>query len=79
MTPDGNALSMSKIARWAICAAVVATVVLEVLAYYHYRNAIDGIFVNLAVAIYGLIAIAVIWVADRVVRHIRRRPVHSQP
>ena len=44
---------MSKPARWAIAIVVVATVAVEIATYLVYRNAIDGVFVNFAVAVYG--------------------------
>jgi hypothetical protein len=64
---------LSKRVRWTAVVIVVATVVLEVVAYLVYRNAIDGVFVNMAVAVYGLFAFAGLWAIDRLVRRVRRR------
>src|SRR6266550_656523 len=57
--------------------SVIATVVLGVVAYLVYRNAIDGVFVNMAVAVYGLFAFAALWAIDRLVRRVRRRSLPS--
>jgi hypothetical protein len=51
---------------------VLATVVLEAVAYLVYRNATDGVFVNMAVAVYGLVACAGVWVIDRLISRMRR-------
>jgi hypothetical protein len=64
---------MSQPARWTAVAIIVVTVVLEVIAFRVYRNATDGVFVNLAVAVYGLFTFAGLWAIDRLVRRMRRR------
>lgn len=70
--------SMSRPARWIILAVVVAVVVLEIVGYLVYRDAIDGVFVNFVIAIYGLFVLVAVWVIDRLVRHLRRRGVGRQ-
>jgi hypothetical protein len=67
--------SMSKPARWIIRVVGVAVVVSEIVAYFVYRNAIDGVLANLAIAIYGLFALVAVWVIDRLVRYLHRRGV----
>jgi membrane protein YdbS with pleckstrin-like domain len=66
---------MSKPARWITLVVGVAVVVMEIVAYFVYRDAIDGVFANLAIAIYGLFALVAVWVIDRLVRYLHRRGV----
>ena len=57
---------------------VVAVVVLEIVAYFVYRDAIDGVLANLAIAIYGLFVLLAVWGIDRLTRRLRRRGVGRQ-
>jgi hypothetical protein len=54
---------------------VVATIVLEIVAYFAYRNTVDGqdAFPAIAIFIYALIAIGVVRLADRFIRRHRDR------
>ena len=57
---------------------VAAVVVLEIVAYFVYRDVIDGVFANVAIAIYGLFALVAVWGIDRLTRHLRRRGAGRQ-
>ena len=58
--------------------AICALIVLEVIAYLAYRDSTDGVFANLAIAMYGLVALVAIWVIDRIVGRLRRRDLRQQ-
>ena len=66
---------MSRAARIATTTVIVATVILEVVAYLVYRDAVDGqaILANVAIAVYALLAIAAISLIDRAARAVMRR------
>jgi hypothetical protein len=69
---------MTRPGRWIIRVVVVAIVVLEIVAYFVYRDAIDGVLANLAIAIYGLFVLVAVWGIDRLTRYLRRRGVGRQ-
>ena len=52
---------------------VIATTILEVVAFYVYRQATDTVLLNLAIAVYGITAIIVVWGIDALIRRQRRR------
>lgn len=64
---------ISKFARYTIGLLVLLTVGLEAWAYIAYRNATDGVFANVAILVYGIVAVFLVKVIDDVVRHLRRR------
>ena len=64
---------VSRLTRWTAVAILATTAVMEVVAYLVYRDATDGVFVNIAVAVYGLLTLLALWATDRLVRRVRRR------
>jgi hypothetical protein len=64
--------------RIAIGLLISTTLALEVWAYFHFQNAPDGVFANLAIFIYAIFAAAFVLLVDYLYRTIRYPP-HRRP
>jgi membrane protein YdbS with pleckstrin-like domain len=65
-------------ARRVLWALAAVTVGVEVWAYVAYRDAIDGVFANVAILVYAAIVALAVWFVDFLYRVIRYPP-HRKP
>jgi uncharacterized membrane protein len=76
-------MDMTTPGRIVVGVIVVAAIVCEIVAFFAYRNSVDGQagVLNLILAIYAVLAIALVWGIDRLARSLgaRRNNRHAHP